>query len=152
MTNSVDQLNKICNSIPQNFEQLNNWYQNNRPAIDTHLSNFGKYIDEKCNVITGTPKFVVQTNTCAVLGWKYNSMYSDIVTVENALGSEINARKTFNTLYHLFTANNDADSRLLSNVKKVVIASKGCSLFLARRFLRFFSQIAEGHARNYRIH
>ena len=151
MVKSVNALNQICRSIPNDVSRLQTWYEVNKPNLDTHLADFGKYIDESNNVITGTPKYIIQSNTCIVLGWKSNILYNDIVAIENAIGNEIDTRRTFNTMYRLFTQDPNADAKVLSTVKKMVIACKECSLFIGRRAVRFFQQLENAHLRNYRI-
>jgi len=152
MVRAVQQLNRICNNIPQKPEELGSWYQTNKPGLETCFQAFGRYIDEADNVIVGSPKFIVQDSTCHILGWRFGSLHNDIVEVEAAMDDEITARRAFNKLEQVFTSGDAADVTTMSTVKKMVIASKQCSLFIGRRMLNFLAQIEKANTRSkYRI-
>ena len=148
MVHAASSLNNACKSIPSDTSKLDGWLSINKGIIDTHLSVFGKRLDESNNIIEGSVQFMVQNNTCETMGWQLGQMFNEFNTVIGAMESEIAARRSFNELKKLYSAS-DGDARTLSTIKKIVIASKKCSLFVGKRFVSFMNQVMNSRTRSY---
>lgn len=138
---------------PKKLDELPQWITKNKPVIAENISVFGMYLDEQDKFRYGTPKYIRQHSVCSSLGWLYQNLGRDIADVESALDDEISIRREFYELENLFIkhdANVKKDSNLLF-VKSFIIASKGCSLILARSFNSFMTQIIRANSQRYRM-
>ena len=129
--------------LPKKRADIEAWIQKNKPVITDCIAKFGMYIDEANKFKSGSPMFIRQHAVCSSLGWLYQNMGTNISNVISSLEDEITYRRKFYELEKLFTStDNDAkrDANLVF-VKSFVIASKNCSLIMARSFDSFLRQI-----------
>ena len=151
MLDAAKKLREI--KCPKKLDELPQWITKNKPVIAENISAFGMYLDEQDKFRYGTPKYIRQHSVCSSLGWLYQNLGRDIADIENALDDEISIRREFYELENLFIkhdANVKKDNNLLF-VKSFIIASKGCSLILARSFNSFMTQVIRANSQKYKM-
>ena len=138
---------------PKKLDEIPQWITKNKPVIAANISAFGMYLDEQDKFRYGTPKYIRQHSVCSSLGWLYQNLGRDINDIESALEDEISIRREFYELENLFIKQDTTakkDNNLLF-VKSFIIASKSCSLILARTFNSFMTQVIRANGRKYKV-
>ena len=138
---------------PKKLDEIPQWIAKNKPDIAASISAFGMYLDEHDKFCYGTPTYIRQHSVCSSLGWLYQNLGDDINDIEGALEDEISIRREFYELENLFIkhdANVKKDNNLLF-VKSFILASKSCSLILARTFNSFMTQVIRANSQKYKM-
>ena len=152
MCSASRRLTELCKKMPQKPEEIENWLHINTSNFDTYFRQFGKFIDESGNVITGSPKYIRQNDVASTLGWIYADMPNHIKNIIEAMDDEINLRRQISNLEKLFTTAANSQREAFAKIRKYVVASKTCTLTCGRIFAIFMKQVARARqAQSYRM-
>lgn len=152
MCSASRRLTELCKKMPQKPEEIENWLHINTSNFDTYFRQFGKFIDESGNVITGSPKYIRQNDVASTLGWIYADMPNHIKNIIEAMDDEINLRRQISNLEKLFTTAANSQREAFAKIRKYVVASKTCTLTCGRIFAIFMKQVARARqSQSYRM-
>ena len=152
MCKAAKALTALCKDIPEKPEDVENWLNINTPKFDQHFKEFGRYLDESGNVISGSPRYVRQHDVCSSLGWRYVDMPGHFTEIITAMDDEISARRQINQLEKLYKGAPNAQRSAFAKIRTYIVASKSCTLQCGRVFVIFMKQIARARtAQSYKM-